>query len=237
MDSTRIPALKGWTSHWLPPTATPGEREKKKHTHNTEIKKRKAWTTMISKTYPSWPEDHCWYPKDRVPPHTSSKSKTIDKTGTHVRVSRGSHLLAHGSSEATTCLVAPAPSTRARGSSGIATCPVAPTPGIGQLRDHRVSCGSSSRHQDSRQLQNRHMPRGPGSHLLAQDSSGTAMCPVGRSYGMWAIKVNKYLLTAQPSWSPSESARVSFKALCDKDGIVHLQDVRAGELQVWVSTA
>jgi hypothetical protein len=33
-----------------------------------------------------------------------------------------------------------------------------------------------------------------------------------------AIKVNKYLLVAQPSWSPSGRARISSKALRDKDG-------------------
>jgi hypothetical protein len=65
------------------------------------------------------------------------------------------------------------------------------------------------------QLRDRHVLRGPGSCLLTQDSSGTAMChqgsssrllaqdsseaamcPMGRSYGLRAIKVNKYYLAA-----------------------------------------
>jgi hypothetical protein len=37
--------------------------------------------------------------------------------------------------------------------------------------------GSSSRHQASRQLRDLHVPRGPGSRLLAQGSSGDVMCP------------------------------------------------------------
>jgi hypothetical protein len=98
------------------------------------------------------PWDHCWYPKDRIPLRTSSKSKMKDKTGAHARVPRSSHLLAQGSSGAATCLIASAPSTRAHDSSGAATCPVAPapTPGTGQLWDCRMRRGSSSRHQGPR---------------------------------------------------------------------------------------
>jgi hypothetical protein len=44
-----------------------------------------------------------------------------------------------------------------------------------------VTHGSSSRHQGPRQLWDRLMPRGPGSRLLAQDSSGTATCPLSFS--------------------------------------------------------
>jgi hypothetical protein len=95
-------------------------------------------------------------------------------------------------------------------------CPAAPD--SWQLRSRHVPRGSSSRHQAPRQLRDRHMPRGPGSRLLAHDSSGTTMCPVGRSCGLHAIKVNKYLLAARLSWSPSGCARVSSKALRDKDG-------------------
>jgi hypothetical protein len=59
--------------------------------------------------------------------------------------------------------------------------------------------GDSSHLQGSRQLRDRHVPRGPGSCLLAQSSFGTAMCPVGESYGLRTIEVNKYLLAARPS--------------------------------------
>jgi hypothetical protein len=38
--------------------------------------------------------------------------------------------------------------------------------------------------------------QGSSSRLLAQDSSEAAMCPMGRSYGLRAIKVNKYHLAA-----------------------------------------
>jgi hypothetical protein len=74
------------------------------------------------------PKSHCRYPEDQVPPCTSSKSKMKDKTSAHACVSRDTHLLAQGSSEAVTCLVAPAPTTRAPDSSGTATCSKALTP-------------------------------------------------------------------------------------------------------------
>jgi hypothetical protein len=80
-----------------------------------------------------------------------------------------------------------------------------------------VPRGSTSRHQGPRQLWDRHIPRGPGSRLLAQDSSGTTTCRVGRICRLWAIKVKKYLMTSRPSWSPSWHARLSSKALRDKD--------------------
>jgi hypothetical protein len=36
---------------------------------------------------------------------------------------------------------------------------------------------------------------GSSSHLLTQGSSGAATCPM-ELYGLWVIKVNKYLLMA-----------------------------------------
>jgi hypothetical protein len=89
----------------------------------------------------SWggPGGHCRYLKDRVPPRISFKSKMKDKTGAHARMSRGSHLLAQGSSRAATCLIAPAPATRARGNSETATCPVASAP----ISWHREAPGPS----------------------------------------------------------------------------------------------
>jgi hypothetical protein len=117
-------------------------------------------------------------------------------------------------------LVAATPANRARDSSGSATCPVAPAPIFG----HRTALG---------------LPRAPWLQLLPPEpavapgppralwprlmSPGIGHrwdhhMPRGRSYGLWAIKVNKYLTAAQPSWSPSGRAHESSKALCNKDG-------------------
>jgi hypothetical protein len=75
-----------------------------------------------------WARGHCRYPEYRVTPRISFKSKMKGKTCAHARVSYGSHLLAQGCSRAITCLVAPAPATRARDSSGTATRPGALAP-------------------------------------------------------------------------------------------------------------
>jgi hypothetical protein len=103
----------------------------------------------------------CLYPEDRVPPRTSSKSKMKDKTGAHAQMSRGSHILAQGSSGATMCLVAPAPTTMAHGSSGTTTCSMAaaPAPGTGQLWDRACIMA-------------------PAPATRAHGSSETAMCSV-----------------------------------------------------------
>jgi hypothetical protein len=135
------------------------------------------------------------YPADRVPPHTSSKSKRMARHvlgRTHVSMtssyatrhrqlgcrhtSRGasSRLLARGSSNAATCPMAPTPESRLGAAwvlPHVPWCQLLP-PGTGQLSSHHVSRGSSS-------------------SLLAQGNSGAATCPI-ELYGLWDIEVNKY---------------------------------------------
>jgi hypothetical protein len=110
----------------------------------------------------------CLYPEDRVPPCTSSKSKMKDKMGAHAQMSRGSHILAQGSSGAAMCLVALAPTTMARGSCRTTTCSMAaaPAPGTGQLWD-RVCVVA------------------PAPTTRARGSSGTAMCSVIPAPASW----------------------------------------------------
>jgi hypothetical protein len=136
----------------------------------------------------SWggPGGHYRYPEDRIPPRRSSKSKLKDKTDAHARVSRGFCLLAQSSSGATTCLVTPAPATRACGSSRSVTCPVASTPVFGHRTAPGLPCApwlqfpppgpeaapGLSRALCSRllspstgQLRDRHVPRGESCEL------------------------------------------------------------------------
>jgi hypothetical protein len=54
-----------------------------------------------------------------------------------------------------------------------------------------VPHGSSSCHQGQQQLWDRHVPCGPGPHLLSQDSSGTATCPQGSSSRLLAQDSSK----------------------------------------------
>jgi hypothetical protein len=73
---------------------------------------------------------HCRYPADRVPPHTSSKSR---------RRAKRALMRVHMSRRSSSRLLA-------QGSSGAATCPMAPTPapGSGQLQSCHMSRGLSS---------------------------------------------------------------------------------------------
>jgi hypothetical protein len=142
------------------------------------------------------------------------------KMGAHAHVSRGSHLLAQGRSGAATCLVAPAPATRARGSSGTATYPVAPVPVSGHRTALGLPCTPWLQLQPPGTAAALGPPRAP---WLRLPSAGTGQLrdrhePHGESCGLRAIKINKYLLAARPSWSPLGRACVSFKALHDKDG-------------------
>jgi hypothetical protein len=86
-------------------------------------------------------------------------------------------------------------------SSGISTCPMAPAP----IFRHRTAPG---------------LPRAPWPRLPSPSTGQLCGChvPRGRSCRLRAIKVNIYLMVAQPSWSLSRWARVSSKALRDKDG-------------------
>jgi hypothetical protein len=105
----------------------------------------------------------CRYPKDRVPPHTSSKSRQGAgrvSTRCHASCSSGPRLPVEVGFGAATCLAAPSPAAQP----GAAPGPPRvlwlqlPLPSPGQLRGHHVSCGSSS-------------------HCPARGSSGAATCP------------------------------------------------------------
>jgi hypothetical protein len=152
-----------------------------------------------SQTLLGWAWGHCRYPEDRVPPRTSFKSKMKDKTGAHARMSRGSHLLAQGSSGAATCLIAPAPATRARGSSGTATCPVAPAP----ISWHREAPGPSRASwlqlPPPGPVATLGLPCAPWPRLPSPSMGHLRGCHVPRGQEPRAFKVNKYHLAARPS--------------------------------------
>jgi hypothetical protein len=120
---------------------------------------------------------YCRYPKDRVPPRTSSGSRQKVRHANHTPLSvvnLSMNRVAQASSGTTTCPTDPAPAARP----GAAPCPVDPAPAArpeaapgplrvlrpqlplpdpGQLRGLRVSCGLSS-------------------HYPARGSSGVATC-------------------------------------------------------------
>jgi hypothetical protein len=161
----------------------------------------------------------CRYPEDRVPPRTSFKSKMKGKTGEHAGVSRGSSLLAQGSSGAAMCLVALAPATRARGSSGTAMCLAALAPVSGHRTVPGPPRASWLQLPPPGPTTAQGPPRAPWLWLSSPGTGQLWDCHVPRApwRELRAIKVNKYLLAARPSWSPSGRACVSSKALRDKD--------------------
>jgi hypothetical protein len=91
--------------------------------------------------------------------------KMKDKTDAHACVSRGSHLLAQGSSGAVTCLVTPAPATRLEAA-----------PGPLRASWPRLLAQDSSEATTC--------PLGSIPRLLAQDNSEAATCLVGGSCGL-----------------------------------------------------
>jgi hypothetical protein len=144
----------------------------------------------------------CRYPTDRIPPHTSSKSRRrVRRALTRAYVSMASsYAIRHGQLECrhTSCVA----SSRllAQDSSSAAMCPVTPAPESRLEADRVMPHGSW--HQllppSIGQLWSRHESSGSGSRLLTQDSSGAVMCPM-ELYGLWAIEINKYPLVTLSS--------------------------------------
>jgi hypothetical protein len=92
------------------------------------------------------PGGHCRYPKDQVPPRTSSRSRHANHTPLRV-VNLSMNRTARGSSRATTCPAALAPAAQPGAAPGPPRVlhPQLPLPSPGQLRGRHVSCGPSSR--------------------------------------------------------------------------------------------
>jgi hypothetical protein len=106
---------------------------------------------------------NCRYPEDRVPPHTSSKSRQGAgrvSTRCHASCSSVPRLPSEVGFDAVTCLAAPAPAAQpgaALGSPHVLRHQL-PLPSPGQLRGYHMCCGTSSRGR-------------------ARGSSGVATCP------------------------------------------------------------
>jgi hypothetical protein len=105
----------------------------------------------------------CRYPEDRIPPHTSSKSRQGAGrvyTHCHASYSSGPRLPTEVGAGAATCPAVPAPAAQPEAAPGPphALLLQVSLPGPGRLRGYHVFCGSSSR-------------------CLAQGSSGAATCP------------------------------------------------------------
>jgi hypothetical protein len=122
------------------------------------------------------PGGHCRYPKDQVPPRTSSKSRQKVRHANHMLprvVNLSMNRTARGSSGAAMCPTAPAPAAQpgaAPGPPRVLRVQL-PLPSLGQLRGRHVSCGS-------------------GSRCPARGSTGAATCPVAPA------------LAAQPGAAP-----------------------------------
>jgi hypothetical protein len=118
---------------------------------------------------------HYRYPIDRVPPHTSSKSRQrVGYASGHRHVARNSisRLLAQEGTGAVTCSTALNPATQ------YGRAPVLPR--VPQLQTPPPSSGG---------LWCFCVSRGSGSCLLMQEGSGAATCPMKFS-GLWAMRIN-----------------------------------------------
>jgi hypothetical protein len=155
----------------------------------------------VHNLYQGGPRGHCRYPEDQIPTRTSSKSRRKTRWA-HIPVCPTAPVSWHRAAPEpprASWLQLPPPGPTAALGPPHAPWPRLLSPGTEQLWDCHMPHGPGSRLLAQDNSRTATCPLGSNSRLLAQDISKAATCPVGRSCGLQAIKVNKYLLAAQPS--------------------------------------